>query len=559
VVMLPPAPRLLVQLEPQWEVFVANLKDFLRPPQLPPLRISSRPGTFWPDVFVTSGPPWRRLMESAGYHIVVIAAILGISAIWPTRPEIVQRPAFDHSDVVYFSAAEYLPKVDTGGRQKHSQKGQPAFAKQPIISVPRESDNRMQTIVAPPNLKLDHDVPMPNIVSWPDKRLTVPLAATARSTAEMKTPTLPNSVVAPAPDLKSTTSTRSMRGPQAAIVEPPPTMDNSIRRVGDINIGHAEVVAPAPQLPVSEQRAANSSQPSLGAAGGAGAVVPPPPSVQGTGTGSSGGRLIALGINPVEAHGPVEAPGGNRSGTFSATPGGKPGAPGTPDIVGGDSNAAGAGSGHSGEGAGSGSKSNGIPSGIFVGAGPDSASKGAMAGATRGNSGSASNDARLTADAIPPRVGAVSHSSASEVSGSKVTDVDKKVFGDHRFYSMSLNMPNLNSAGGSWVIRFAELKQTDEKGALIGPEVTRKVDPAYPTEVMRHNVQGTVTLYAVIHSDGSVDGVRVLNGLDDQLDEYACAALAHWRFRPATKNGNAVDLMAVVVIPFKPVKLKSAF
>jgi periplasmic protein TonB len=88
---------------------------------------------------------------------------------------------------------------------------------------------------------------------------------------------------------------------------------------------------------------------------------------------------------------------------------------------------------------------------------------------------------------------------------------------------------------------------------------TQKVDPAYPLEMMRRNVQGTVTLYAVIRNDGSVTDVRVLRGVDDQLDQYARAALAHWRFRPATKNGNAVDLEAVVLIPFKPVRGKSSF
>jgi protein TonB len=124
---------------------------------------------------------------------------------------------------------------------------------------------------------------------------------------------------------------------------------------------------------------------------------------------------------------------------------------------------------------------------------------------------------------------------------------------------MTLNMPNLNSAGGSWVIRFAELKGNDTEGELTAPVATQKVDPAYPMELMRRNVQGTVTLYAVIRNDGSVSNVRVLRGVDDRLDQYARAALANWHFRPATRNGNAVDLEAVVLIPFKPVRLKSGF
>ena len=137
-----------------------------------------------------------------------------------------------------------------------------------------------------------------------------------------------------------------------------------------------------------------------------------------------------------------------------------------------------------------------------------------------------------------------------------MTDLDRRVFGARKFYSMTLNMPNLNSAGGSWVIRFAELKENENKGDLSAPVATQKVDPPYPTELMRHHVQGTVTLLAVIRSDGSVGDVRVLRGVDDRLDEYAREALLQWHFLPALKNGSAVDLEAVVIIPFRPLRMR---
>jgi TonB family protein len=124
---------------------------------------------------------------------------------------------------------------------------------------------------------------------------------------------------------------------------------------------------------------------------------------------------------------------------------------------------------------------------------------------------------------------------------------------------MTLNMPNLNSAGGSWVIRFAELHQNLGQGELVAPLATQKVDPAYPLELMRRGIQGTVTLYAVIHSDGSVGDVRVLRGIDDRLDEYARTALSAWHFRPATKSGTAVALEAVIMIPFRALRMKSGF
>ena len=66
---------------------------------------------------------------------------------------------------------------------------------------------------------------------------------------------------------------------------------------------------------------------------------------------------------------------------------------------------------------------------------------------------------------------------------------------------------------------------------------------------MRDNVEGTVTLYAVIHTDGTVTGIKVPNSVDPRLDEAAARALSRWQFRPGTKNDDPVELEAVVQIP----------
>jgi TonB family protein len=135
------------------------------------------------------------------------------------------------------------------------------------------------------------------------------------------------------------------------------------------------------------------------------------------------------------------------------------------------------------------------------------------------------------------------------------TETERKVFGPRRLYQMTLNMPNLNSAGGSWIVRFAELQDTPSRGELFSPLLTVKADPAYPSELQRENVHGTVTLYAIIHSDGSVRDIRVLDGADDRLDQYAREALSRCRFEPAIKDGVPVALEAVVAIPFRPTKV----
>jgi TonB family protein len=178
-----------------------------------------------------------------------------------------------------------------------------------------------------------------------------------------------------------------------------------------------------------------------------------------------------------------------------------------------------------------------------------------------------SSNAKPASSAPSPHAASPSRPTQSESAG-KLSAAEKEVFGNRKFYSVTLNMPNLNSAGGSWVIRFAELDHGTGHGLpdpdspsadLSQPAATKKVDPAYPTQLMRQNVMGTVILYAIIHADGTVGSVRVLRGVDDRLDHYASEAIAQWKFQPATKSGTPVDVEATFQIPFRPGRVGSNF
>ena len=129
--------------------------------------------------------------------------------------------------------------------------------------------------------------------------------------------------------------------------------------------------------------------------------------------------------------------------------------------------------------------------------------------------------------------------------------MDRKVFAGKRVYGRTMNMPNLNSSTGSWVIKFAELDGGGKVGELLEPAATEKSDPGYPLELIRANVHGMVTLYAVIHADGKIGNIRVLNSPDERLDSYAAEALARWKFLPAERAGKPVAVEAVVEIPFQ--------
>lgn len=524
-----PAPQLVFELEPRGRIFLRNLRDLFWTEKHPRIRLTSWPGKFWPDVFVERPLPWRALAESYAGHVAIIVAALGLFQLWPSRPQVIQPASFTSNDVIYYDAAEYLPPIDTGVPHKTvAHKGDPVRAPQPILSVPPEADNPKQTIVTPPKIPLKQDVPVPNVVAWSPTAPTVPLAATARRAADLKMPELSEQVVAPAPRVDSTLK-RSMSLDGSVVAPPPDVNAATTRKLGDINIGHSDVVAPAPKLALSEQRLRNPGQPTLGNT----AAVPPPPAVAGMSS-KGGGQLIALGVHPLAPAARVVPPTGNRRGAFAAAPDGRSNATGTPDST----------HGQNASSLVSGKSANGIPSGIQVGA----ASK------TSAIAGNGKSSQQLMADARQPRVGDV----GSAELFNNPSAIEQDVFRGRRSYSLTLNMPNLNSGGGSWVIHFAELDASDA-GALVAPEAEQKVDPGYPMELMRHNIGGTVTLYAVIRSDGSVGNVRVLQSVDDRLNPYAAAALTRWRFRPAMKNGAPVPLEAVVTIPFRPVRLKSSF
>jgi TonB family protein len=584
-----PVPRLVVELPSRPRVFFGNLRDILLPRRLPPLELQSAPAPFWPDVFVRRSLPWYCFLESVGYHVIAMTLLIGFTHLFALRPRIETKPTFDHSQIVYYRPSEYLPSLDTlRPSDAPPRKADPEFSRQPIISVPREAANRSQTIVTPPQVKLKADVALPNIVAWSDTlqkpRLAIPPAPLSPAAQITRLPpTLQNPVVAPpdanhlaqrrnsptlqdpvaAPPSDLSTAPTLAQGLQPALVAPPQDIaSSSSRKLGDMNIASSAVIAPAPQLPVAAQGTMSGGRgaPTLGAP----QVAPPPPSLSASGAAGSPGRVIALSARP-DVNAPPDPPAGNRRGTFAATPEGHAGASGAPGSLSGSSSSGSASNGGHGtgeNGAGSTSKSTAdAPAGLYVG----SATKPApVAGDPATKTVAPSVNPNLVASVHPPRV--TSAHPMQPDSAAKLSEPERAVFGNRRFYSVTLNMPNLNSAGGSWIIRFAELthdlSNRDPNAPtedLSQPMATRKVDPAYPMQLMRENVHGTVILYAVIHADGSVGNVRILRGVDQRLDRYATEAVQQWKFDPATKNGTPVDVEATFQIPFRPSTLGTNF
>jgi TonB family protein len=120
-------------------------------------------------------------------------------------------------------------------------------------------------------------------------------------------------------------------------------------------------------------------------------------------------------------------------------------------------------------------------------------------------------------------------------------------------YTVAIQMPNVTSFSGSWIVWFAE-RDAAPGGPPVdmrAPSPLRKVDPKYVASAAADRVEGTVRLAAVIRKTGHVDTVTLLRHLDDRLDRTAMEALAKWEFEPARRNGTPVDVDAVFEIPFR--------
>jgi TonB family protein len=396
-------------------------------------------------------------------------------------------------------------------------------APQEIMSVPSDPDNSEQTIANQMHPEiLQSNTPLPNmVVSAPPK-----FSATAPS---LVAPAFAFKPVAPAIEQVREAAIERVDSNESAVdvpVERAPEIDAAKLQVTQ---SARRVEIPQPQAPAATRQVEN-----------------------GFGDSNSAQQLLVLNARPAMPS-ELNVPDGARKGIFVTSPGGREGAAGTPGV---DANVrllpeiAGGGRvpGTNGTGAGDAGLST-MPDGITV-SGPQGTQLASAITPTSPIVRVQKPMPKVVLDA--PSVRPVMSASVPRAK-QPLDDVrrrDDEVFGRKRVYTMQINLPNLTSAGGSWVIRFAELAAEAVPGELSTPVALTKVDPSYPPSLQQDGIQGTVVLYALIHTDGTVGDIRVLHGLEDRLDESAMKALSRWRFRPATKSGTPVDIEAVVQIPF---------
>jgi TonB family protein len=322
-----------------------------------------------------------------------------------------------------------------------------------------------------------------------------------------------------------------------------PEMSTPEKQVGEINIASSAQAPPKPVLPVSPM-----STPRAARKRGDTNAAAPEFAQQPAGGGAT---LIALSATPALVAPPPSVPAGNLSARISISPeGSQPGVPGAASDGMGPNGVSSAGVGGHG------------PESIFV-SGGNNANTAIASGLGLGSASRSTGNSLPSRPAprvsIPPRdSNAPLDDSGSAQESPKMDAPPEKLLGSKRIHTLHVNMPNLTSASGSWVLNFAELGEMDAAASvraaasdLAGPVPLRKVDPKYPPELRTAHVEGEVILYAIIRKDGTVDSIQLVHGVDSHLDANAMEALAQWKFQPAEKYGEPIDLEAIVHIPFR--------
>jgi protein TonB len=84
------------------------------------------------------------------------------------------------------------------------------------------------------------------------------------------------------------------------------------------------------------------------------------------------------------------------------------------------------------------------------------------------------------------------------------------------------------------------------------PVVIKSVKPDYTDEAKRAHIQGSVWVYAVVNTDGSVSDVRIARSLDSTfgLDQQALNAAKAWTFKPGMKDGKPVRVAITLEMTF---------
>jgi TonB family protein len=512
------------QLEVAWGGFHQSLGSSLRAlfasPWAPGKFLG---GNYFKDCWIERRIPRRAVIAAALWHLAFL--ILPFPQLSARR----RNPAFENTELTWSGPTDDLPLLEihrVKARPSHrveprdppAIQGADAFhPRQRIFTDPVHPTHPRQTLINP--------------AASPEPPKFVPNLPNMVQLAQTATPARPRLQIS-----EETLKKLRPRERKAAKVTSAQTPDipNAEQRIAEISLALQQA---GPARPKVELNTGSAPRVVQRAQDSEAAPAPDAGMAQSSVVNGDAKMLIALSATPAPPTVPVSLPQGNLAARVSISPEGKTaGVPASKEGTGGAGNSS-IGVSISG---GNARGKEGV-SGLGAGTGTIKAPTRRLL-ITKPEANSRNDEAVESTG--PPNFAALPAGAKPE-----------QVFASKRVYTMNVNMPNLNSATGSWILNFSELRTNPDaprvtSGDLSGPAALRKIDPKYPPTLINEHVEGEVILYAIIRGDGSVDSIQLVRGIDEQLDANAVKALSQWKFRPAARQGVPVELEAIVHIPF---------
>jgi Gram-negative bacterial TonB protein C-terminal len=464
----------------------------------------------------------RSFVFSLGFHSIVVAALFLIPAYTNSEPK---RPIYDelvhpeaHKIIWYDFRKKPLPDVDAAKRVGTFPKPRGReLSQEAIIAMSPRAKSSKQFIWQPvPKIELRRDVPAPNVVARMNTAVVAPPPEPKKEVRpEIEAPRAPQlntSPQMPNGDLKRALEANqaiAIPKPHKAFVPPPPQPARQARLT--LPVAPGEVALPDASI-VGSPNIRNPLPEGIGAPTFSKGAAPPPNGPPGS-TNSAGNAKADLAVASLHpGTGPV--PDGARGGQFSKAP--TLGEPATGEVTG---------------------------SGLTI---PNLTIR-------QDRSQAAAPPQLFKSILYADKIRSVPVSTLSVPLRPGSRTIPRAI--DTRFqgrdvYTMVIPIENLPRYSGDWILWFAERDQkAGDRPSLRSPIPLRKIEPL-EEPLAGARTEFRVQITALIKRDGKIDGITLLRPVAPGLERAVIQDLASWEFKPATRDGAAVDVDIVIEIPF---------
>jgi hypothetical protein len=509
----------------------------------------------------------RSMSVSAVLHIGLILLIpLALSYVATEEISSYADAEAEPQRTIYYTplkedANEKLPKITPKGEKIGSETNARKIV---IVSKPVRPDNKRQTIyqpATPPDLKINMDLKLPNMIGGPATAIAKPKAhIEAKDSRPMQARR--NAEKAMAPTLAALNAAIPTNLAAATVAQPhlAVPINESRPKQAQVEVGQANAptlsetgIATATNLGDSYRAGQPTAPeapaaPSTESASGSGKPTKEEP-VQ---TAGDGKGVVVVSVDPAEAAALAKLPAGNRWGDFTIAPGG-----GQPGAVNGSENGVPNAGSHASGGAGD--LVPGVGKGFSGGGGGDSGSNGNLSiNGEVGGKGSELLDATIFREMVyPVPANVVLRKNALVVSSGPMGGGGLQVYGAlhcGKIYTIFLAMPGRPwtlqycQSGGAAPAQQVRSNVVHMETGVLPPDVQARFDfkrQAVPFEKKNK----PIVLKGVISDDGTVSELKVYQGVLQGMDDAARVAFSKWKFKPALKDGKAVAVDVLVGVP----------